>query len=76
VKDSYLMLYLLIPIVEFLLFLLILIGGFRVYKLYSISNVRPKKPEIEETINNEASENRSAPKKINAALDDYIDDFF
>jgi len=80
-KDSYLMFYLLIPIIEFLFFLLIFLAGFRVYKLYSNVNIRFDKPEVENDTNSKALENhrslrQKAKKNPNEALHDYIGDFF
>jgi len=80
-KDSFLMFYLLVSIIEFFIFLLIFLAGFRVYKLYSNVNIRFDKSEIEDVINNKALENhhplqQKAKKTPNEALHDYIGDFF
>jgi len=80
-KDSFLMFYLLVSIIEFFIFLLIFLAGFRVYKLYSNVNIRFDKSEIEDVINNKALENhhplqQKAKKNPNEALHDYIGDFF
>jgi len=75
------MLYLLIPIVEILIFFLIFITGVRVYRLYPSTNIKSDESRTEITIKSEPQENhlpteQKTKKSPNAALDDYIGDFF
>lgn len=70
------MLYLLITIVEILVFFLVILAGYRVYRLYSTASIQPDSQEITEDINIEVQETHLPRKKPNAALDDYIGDFF
>jgi hypothetical protein len=76
------MVYLLVKVVEVSVLLLVFFAGFRVYKLHTISKIKPYEPEANAMTENKNStliavQETSSPKKnTNEVLDNYIGDFF